>query len=828
MKEKSCSESPALSRRRFLAGSGLGAAAVLVNNFPGVASCLPLQTFARPPLGGEEPAASAVHIRLDGQWKLFHFPQGKHNITEPGQLAKAGLNAIDATVPGDAPLDLSRTGELPADLLYAENITKLKPYELYEWWYQREFPTPGEVTGHSVELRFHGVDCLATYWLNGAKLGESENALIEHSFDVTGKLNASAPNVLTVRLRSAVIEAASKSYDPAITIASVSCQESVWIRKPAHSWGWDIMPRAVSAGLWRPVELIVHAPQEISEMYFATMEADKKSAELAVSFDLATDLSLLPQLHLKVRGECGDSTFSHLHKLEFSAGRFTFSVPDPRLWWPRGYGDAHLYKVTTQLLQGDKVLASRQDSIGIRKLELLRTDITTGEKPGQFLFKVNGVPILVKGSAWVPADAFHSRDAARYETMLALFADLECNMLRAWGGGVYEDHAFFDICDRSGILVWQDFAMACAIYPLTPEFQEVIRKEATSVIRKLRNHPSLALWVGDNECDEAYYFSGLDPAHNTLTRELLPQVVFQCDPYRPYLPSSPYMAPEVIAAHNPRLMPEDHLWGPRDYFKSSFYTNHSALFLSEIGFNGCPGLSSLKRFIDPQHLWPWKDNPQWILHSTSPVGSPYQNDVLANEGREFFGVLPGHLEDFVVATQIDQAEAFKFVVEMTRLRKWTRSTGVLWWNVIDGWPNLNASLVDYYYNKKLGYHYVRRVQQRTCLMVDELEDWNVRVVMGNDSREDAKGHFRIWDADTNTTVLTGEYASAANENTELGKVPAFHSDKKLWLMEWTAHGQRYVNHYLLGSPAFSLAQYKAWLPKIAALDNSFDAAQVGA
>ena len=257
---------------------------------------------------------------------------------------------------------------------------------------------------------------------------------------------------------------------------------------------------------------------------------------------------------------------------------FEIDVHDPMLWWPRGYGDPNLYQVTTQLLQNDKVIASREDSVGIRKLELIRTETTSAEKPGQFLFKVNGVPILVKGSNWVPADAFHSRDAARYEKILALVTDLECNMLRCWGGNVYEDDAFFDICDRNGIMVWQDFAMACAIYPQTPEFLEVMRQEAISVVRKLRNHPSLALWSGDNEVDQSYFFSGLDPAHNKITREVLPQVVFQCDPYRPYLPSSPYMSPEVIATGNLKLMPEDHLWGPRDYFKSTvLYRAHGAL-----------------------------------------------------------------------------------------------------------------------------------------------------------------------------------------------------------------------------------------------------------
>jgi beta-mannosidase len=774
----------------------------------------------------EKPAAEPLHISLDGKWKLFYFPQGKFQITHPDQLKTQGLTWIEASVPGNVELDLSRKGELPADLVYGDNIRKLKPYELYEWWYQREFPTPSGIAGRRVELRFRGVDCLATYWLNGKELGETSNALIEQHFDVTGKLNSSGPNTLTVRLKSPVIEAASKQYEPSYTITLPTNAEQVWIRKAPHSFGWNIMPRAVSAGLWRPVELIVHSKHEITDMYFPTFSLDSGQATLAVSYQLTTDLALLPQLRLRVQGRCGESTFTYNHKVEFTAGRFRVEVQKPMLWWPRGYGDPNLYKVTTQLLQNDKVLASREDTVGIRKVELIRTETTSIEKPGQFLFKVNGVPILVKGSNWVPADAFHSRDAARYEKILALVADLGCNMLRCWGGNVYEDDAFFDICDRNGIMVWQDFAMACAIYPQTPEFLEVMRQEAVSVVRKLKNHPSLALWSGDNEVDMFYLQSGLDPAHNKITREVLPQVVFQCDPYRPYLPSSPYMSPEVIATGQLKLMPEDHLWGPRDYFKSRFYTEHTAHFVSEIGYDGCPGLSSLKRFLDAEHLWPWQDNPWWALHSTDMNLDPYENRMLANEEKELFGVTPDKLEDFILSTQITQAEAKKFFIEMTRLNKW-RSTGVIWWNVMDGWPQLSDAIVDYYFNKKLAYYYIRRVQQPVCVMVDEPQDWHCRVVVGNDSREDASGHYRVWDADSGETLLEGDYASKANENLEVGKIPAFHSGKRLFLIEWTANGKRYANHYLQGMPPFSLVQYKIWLPKIAALQNDFDPARIG-
>ena len=224
-----------------------------------LSSWLPAQT---PPMAGTgKPVPETVHISLNGPWKLFYFPQGKYQISNPDQLKTQGLTSIEASVPGEAALDLSRKGELPADLFFGENLKKLKPYELYEWWYQRAFPTPAGIEGRRLELRFHAVDCLATYWLNGKKLGETADALVEQSFDVTGMLNGAGANVLTVRLRSPIVEAATKQYDPAYTIAAGKTnQEAIWIRRPAHSYGWDIMPRAVSAGLWRPVE--THCPCE--------------------------------------------------------------------------------------------------------------------------------------------------------------------------------------------------------------------------------------------------------------------------------------------------------------------------------------------------------------------------------------------------------------------------------------------------------------------------------------------------------------------------------------------------------------------------------------
>ena len=826
------------SRRDFLRSiSAVTGGAALLPALPGVGaekthpSAGELQAeqtnMETPPSGGTTGADDAIRVSLNGKWKLYYFPQGKYPLVNPDQLTTLKVAAIDANVPGNVELDLSRTGELPSDLFQGENITRLKPYELYEWWYQREFPTPEGIGKQKADLLFHGVDCLATYWLNGKELGTSQNMFIEHRFDVMGKLRTAGPNLLTVRLQSPIIKASTEKYDPPYSIAGgLTNVESIWIRKAAHSYGWDIMPRAVSAGIWRPVELVVHSEHEITDLHFSTFSLEPDLARMFVFYQLNTDPALLNDLELKVEGRCGESTFVQTQRVYFTAGRFWVEVRNPRLWWPRGYGQPDLYEVTTQLLHKNEVLATRKELVGIRKAKLLRTEITSVEKPGQFLFKVNDVPILCKGSNWVPADAFHSRDAERYQRILSLFVDLGCNILRCWGGNVYEDHAFYEICDRKGIMVWQDFSMACAVYPQSPEFLKTLREEAVSVMRKLRNHPSIILWSGDNEVDATYSNLDLDPSHNKITREVLPQVVFECQSYRPYLPSSPYMAPEVVASRHFELMPEQHLWGPRDYYKGRFYTEHTAIFVSEIGYHGCPSLSSIKRFIEEKYLWPWKDNPQWILHSTDMTGNPYRINLMANQIKEMFGEVPDNLDDFILASQISQAEAKKFFVEMTRLKKWRR-TGVIWWNVMDGWPQFSDAIVDYYFGKKLAYHYIRRVQQAVCIMVDEPADWHVRVVAGNDSRQDAAGHYRLWDADSGETLLAGDFSTQANENTTLGRIRVSRADKRLFLIEWTVNGKTLANHYLLGYPRFSLAQYKQWLAKIAALQNDFSAESIG-
>lgn len=758
-------------------------------------------------------------ISLNGEYRLSFGDE---------QCADAPMQTITAQVPGNVELDMMRAGLLP-DVFFGENIRLLRPLEFYTWIYEREFEAPELEKGERAYLHFGGVDCVADYELNGQPFGYTENALIDHRFDVTGLLNPGL-NQLKIQIHSPLLYAADQDYE-ALSSAMAVNYESLKIRKAPACYGWDIMPRCLSAGLWREVNLEIEGPNQIESLFLMTPRADEKSARIMAVFKAHTNAHNYEGMSLKIQGFLeGKLGFEVEKPIRFPAGRLDFEIQRPALWWPKGYGAQNLYEIRAQLMIHGQAVDEYKTTLGIRTVELVRSEITDAHG-GEFHFLINGVKVFCKGSNWVPADAFHSRDQARYERMLDLFSDTNCNILRAWGGNVYEDHAFFDLCDRKGIMVWQDFAMACATYPLDEEFLSVMRQEAESVVAKLRQHPSLILWSGDNECDQfAMNNFDIDPGKNRLTREILPQVVHRLDPYRPYLASSPYVSQAVWATKNERLLPENHLWGPRDYYKSSFYTESPAHFVSETGYHGCNSLSSIKGFISPEKLWPWQDNAEWLAHAYEPIGPEgpyaYRIKLMADQTVEMFGRQPETLEDFILASQISQAEAKKFFIELTRYKKWRRC-GVIWWNMIDGWPQFSDAVVSYDFIKKLAYYYIKRVQQDLCLMFDEIDGWHIRLYASNDTLQPRSGNYRVWDADSGETLLSGTFEAPANESVVIDSLRVSHGQRRLLLMEWESQGVKGVNHYLMGRPPFDFEQYKKWLHQIAQLDGSFDADEIG-
>ncbi len=733
-------------------------------------------------------------LYLNGKWSLRGRDQ---------ENSEAKEISIPATVPGCVALDLAEYGYLPKDLFMGMNITKTEDFESYEWWYEKTFNAP--IERERVYLVFEGVDTLAEYYLNGKLIGESKNMLISHEFDISDYL-IDGENKLTVHISSTAL-AEHEAKTAIYSIMSWHRANEIAVRRAPHTYGWDIMPRMILPSIWRDVKLEVRNKVFFSQVFFKT---DEKSCE--VLYEVGGGLSDISGVQIRFFGNCGDSTFDVSKNIgRVKCGRMNLCIKNPKSWWPYGYGDANVYDVTAEIFKDGVLIHEEKHSFGLRSVILDRTDTTNGSD-GHFRFIINGKEIMCRGSNWVPLDAFHCRDAERYDRALELVRDIGCNILRCWGGNVYEDHKFYDFCDRNGVMVWQDFTMACHLYPETEDFKAQLYAEAEAVIKKLRNHPSIILWSGDNEIDEN--LSGFTiPGKNSLTREVLPKAVRMNDVGRPYLASSPYISDAAYCKSAEGLVsPELHIWGPRDYYKSEFYTANKAHFVSETGYHGCPSMNSIKKFITPDKIWPYTDNEEWNLHSTDQNNNPGRVMLMEKQVRQLFGKVPENPEEYITASQISEAEADKYFIERIRVGRPLKS-GIIWWNLLDGWPQMSDAVVDYYFEKKLAYGYIKRAQAPFTIAAKDIESWGLTVYACNDTLTEKEGTYKIIDADTDSVLAEGSFSVGENRTAALTKLNIFYSEKKMLIFEWEIDGKREFNHYLCGYPPFDFEKYKSWMRK---------------
>ena len=768
---------------------------------------------------------SAANNSLNGTWKLHYGLRDSDAPTNPDELKNKNWPEIPATVPGNVELDLLAAGKIKNPET-GNNINDLRKYEAYQWWYSRTFESPKLTKGERVEMVFEGLDCFGTIWVNNHLLGTTDNMLISHKFDVTKFLNAKGSNTIFVCINPAVPEAQKYIYGT-VDSRKFFRTESEHIRKAAHMFGWDIMPRLISAGLWREVRLDVKKTTRLEQVYWMTDDEDvpNKKAKLMLDWQLSTNYPTIDGITMEVTLEKGGKmVFTNSYPLFNHCSRQRIMLENVDFWWPKGYGNPDLYDATVRLVDDKKnVLDEKKQKVGIRTVEVIYTDVATKEKPGEFLFKVNGEKIFVRGTNWVPLDALHSRDKNHLNDALKMINDMNCNMIRCWGGNVYEDHEFFDICDKSGIMVWQDFSLAGTAYPQDTEFAEKIRQEAINVVLKLRTHPSLVLWCGNNEIDLSLAFGWvfkkpIDPNMDRLSREVLPRVVWEYDPIRTFLPSSPFCSEETFknSGEFPGSMPQVHLWGLRGYYKTPFYTDINAHFVSEIGYHGCPNRSSLERMFDPKMVYPWgadgKWNDQWQTKATrahpSFTGVDDRNDLMINQVKVLFGERLTDLDQFIFASQVVQAEAMKYFVELWRMDKF-RKTGIIWWNLRDGWPIISDAVVDYYNSKKLAYYYIRQVQYNTCVMIGDAKEGKHPVVCVNDTREAKSGSVTVRDADSDETLFSSSFEVPVNGKVVIGTIPE-QNKQRMWLIDYSIGPDKYTNHYLAGIAPFKFADYQRW------------------
>lgn len=751
-----------------------------------------------------------MRIDLNGDWTLSYAPERNGQPDEFTPSIRDDWPSIQAVVPGNVELDLERAGIEP-DPFFGLNLHRFAKYEYYQWLFERSFRVPDPVDGNRLILRFEGIDTVADILIDDRPIGQARNMFVDHEFDITDQVTPGNEHRIGVHIHSAMNYARNREYTVAMR-GTAHRNEICWLRKAPHCFGWDIAPRLVSAGLWRGVSVESQKPTRITETYYATPELEDRGIWLQYAYRFTTDEDTLEGFRIRVTGSSGDSTFQHELPAHFVSANHPVYIEDPELWWPKGYGDQPLYRVVMELLHHDRVVDTREERVGLRTFRLDRSF-----EPGNQRFRiyVNEVPIFVKGTNWVPLDALHSRDAERIDRVLALCVDSGVNMIRCWGGNVYEEARLFDLCDETGIMIWQDFAMGNTNYPQTDDFVPELEFEMGSFIRKVRNHPSLAIWSSDNEIDlknMIYMYPHYDSRVNRVSQETIRRILQAHDPYRFYLCSSPEI-PEGFGTDD---VPEQHTWGARAWFKDDFYKHSTASFIGEAGYHGCPDPASIAKFIPEESLWPY-DNETWAVHSTEDIRIELEqnarNKLMANQVKLMFGGLPDELERFARLSQISQAEAMKFFVERSRALKWRRS-GIIWWNMIDCWPQISDSVVDYYFVRKRAFFYLKRSQSPVLVFFGELSHWTHEILVSNDTRTDESITYRVEDADAGSTVLEGEIMVPAGENLRLGRLEVIGSEQRLYLLRWRCGEREYGNHYITGYPPYDPERMLTWAERI--------------
>lgn len=590
----------------------------------------------------------------------------------PEQIRTAG--AITASVPGVVHTDLLAAG-LIADPYLDENEKAQGWIGLTDWTYSTTFDGPAEGDRH--ELVFDGLDTIARVRLNGTDLGDTRNMHRTHRFDVTDQLRAEG-NELVVEFSSPIRAADAASlalgYRPHTNHHPYNA-----IRKMACSFGWDWGIDTSTSGIWRPVALESWSGSRLGEVRIAGDVVDGEPRA---------------RVTVEVRGGASEARIAvagvvHDAPIVDGWARLDVAAPDVELWWPRGHGTQELYDVTVELRADGVVQDTASRRIGFRSAEVRLDEDADGTA---FSIVVNGRRILIRGANWIPDDAFpHRVDRARYARRLdqAEFAGI--NLIRVWGGGIYESEDFYSECDERGILTWQDFLLACAAYaedePLWSEFEA----EAAEAIARLSTHPSLVILNGNNESIWGYQDWDWDKRLDGRTwgagyyYDLFPTLMADIAPHVSYTPGSPF-SPDRAAHQNDPAQGTVHVWDLWNVKDWPHYRDHRPRFVAEFGWQGPPTWSTLLESIHDDPLTP--ESPGMLVHQKAAKG----NDKLT-DGLTAHVPLPNDMTDWHWAMSLNQAVAVRTAIE------WWRSltphcTGTVMWQLNDCWPVTSWAAVD--------------------------------------------------------------------------------------------------------------------------------------
>ena len=666
-----------------------------------------------------------------------------------------------ATVPGSVYCDLL-ANHLMEDPFYRDNEDKSRQLMDFDYEYAREFEVdPDLLTHDEIQLQFEGLDTLARVTLNGKPLATTDNMHRTYKFDVKPLLQPGS-NQLSVTFASPTKYIAEKYAAQRIWGAN-AMKGSPYLRKAHFMFGWDWGPELPDMGIWRDVSIVAQSGAKLDDVKIH-QEHDLESGGVNLTIDLTIALTtafpsdqfspsdLIAKCTLFA--PCGETQFAHT-AISGGVATLAFEVQDPTLWWPNGYGAQHLYTLEVSLLSGERCgsveIDTRSLQIGLKQFKVLREADEWGES---FTFNINGLSIFARGANYIPEDNLLPRcSREKTEKLIQHCVNSNFNCIRVWGGGIYPPDYFFDLCDQYGLIVWQDFMFACAVYDLTPEFEETIRAEFVDNIKRIRHHACLGLWCGNNENEQAIQSWHVD-SHSDhpelrnaeylrMFEEIIPEVLHEHDPDTFYWPSSPSSGGKFDDP-NDFTRGDAHYWGVwiglepiTEYRKQCFR------FMSEFGFISFPCLRTIESFTLPEDRNPFS----YVMdkHQKHPGGNGKVMHYLSEEYR-----YPESFESFLYASQILQAEAIKYGVENWRKQR-GKCMGTIFWQVNDCNPVVSWSSIDYFGRWKALQYYVKKMFAPILLVATD-DDTKVAFDLVNDTTAAIAGTVE-WALRANTTEI---------------------------------------------------------------------------
>lgn len=691
------------------------------------------------------------------------------NLHEGWKFRQARLtNWYPATVPGVVHTDLLQN-KIIEDPFFRLNERGLQWIDKEDWAYETCFTLAADMMRkENMELVFEGLDTYADVYLNDECILKADNMFRRWSIPVRQYIREEN-NILKVYFHSPVKIDVPKwdalpyqypaSNDQSENGGLFNKKISIFARKAGYHYGWDWGPRLVTSGIWRPVYIRAWSDLRINDVFIEQKEVGAGRAVIAGHVELDADKDMDGVLVTITDEATGRVLGEWQADLKRGTNRVTvdFVLHKPKLWWSNGLGEPFLYRFRTDIIAGGELLDSKTERVGIRSLKVVHQPDKDGHT---FYIELNGRPVFAKGANYIPSDNFLPRvTPENYKRTILDAAGVNMNMLRVWGGGIYENDVFYDLCDEHGIMIWQDFMFACSMYPAEGALLDNIHQEAVDNVKRLRNHACIALWCGNNECQDAWlgwgwkceierqnkeYADKIWAQYRQQYHVTLPGVVREYAPGTFYWPSSPFAFEGEMSGTTDG---DRHYWSVwHGKAPISDYDSEKSRFFSEYGFQSFPEFDSVKRYAPYPEDWDIRSEVMMSHQRGGDHANGLIETYLLNEYKK-----PRDFRAFLYMNHVLQGDAIKTAIESHR-RQMPYNMGTLFWQHNDCWPVASWASRDYYGRWKAQHYYVRKAYD-DILISSVVEGDDLKVYAVSDRLENTSGRLQLQVCQFDGTVV---------------------------------------------------------------------------